>query len=243
MLRSYWLFAFLISGTPHAVAAQTQSTVNGSNNQGAAINNGIMNQYNVVVTPPVRERLQDDSKQQFGSANGWLRTITPANDPITADPSCPVPETNLTVLLGEHGSVGSCSFAHCVILADPNPDAVNKEILSVDRKGNSMQVNAVVLDRNGKVIAVVDKNRAHANPTNAFDWRRPDAHTIDITDEYNRNVLHLKLANSHTLIVEGLFQFSDGRSLTVRNDRMVDNFNNTFGKNCSQNARGAAFAF
>lgn len=64
------------------------------------------------------------------------------------------------------------------------------------------------------MIAVMNKSVTHANPNSSFDWRRPDAHTIDITDDYNRHVLHVRFANPHTLVVEGMFQFSDGRTLT-----------------------------
>lgn len=222
--------------------AQSSSTVNGSKNQSTGTNNGNMWQFNVTVKPQTERNLKSRSSQDFGTDRGWLQTIVPANDVISDDLSCPVPHDNLTVLLGEHGNKGSCSGDHCAILIDKGPRAVNREILSVDRKAQSMQVNVVVFDESGKIVAVVNKSRTHVNPNTAFDWQRPDDHTINVVDNYNRNVLHVRFANPHTVIVEGIFHFSDGRNISVTKDRVVDQFENEQSGDCSTNA-GALFAF
>ncbi len=237
------IVVFLINVLSSVCLAQSSNPSNGNHNQSAGTNNGVMNQFNITIAPPLAKSLKRRTEEDFGSDRGWLRTITPASDQIPEDKDCQTPKGNLTVLLGAHGSRGTCSGEHCGILSDSDPQAINPDLLSVDRKRNSLQINAVILDQTGKVVAVVDKNQTHANPNNAFDWRRPDDHTIDIVDQYNRHVLHVRFANVHTIIVEGVFRFSDGRKLTITDDKMVDQFHNTMSGMCSTNAARSAFAF
>ena len=179
-----------------------------------------MNQLNITVAPKVREELKVRAKQSFGSEQGWLETVVPGNESMVDSPDCTLPSTSLTVILGG-GPVIECIAENCKVLVDHNLGAINPDLLSFQRKGNAIEIHAVVLDESGKVIAIVDKSRTHVNPNNAFEWSRPDASTIDVTDEYNRHVLHLHFANRHLVVIDGLFINSIGTKVVITKDDLT----------------------
>ena len=80
----------------------------------------------------------------------------------------------------------------------------------MDRIGKNVAVNATILDKSGKVIAIVDKNKTHVNTRNAFQWLRPDPHTIDVIDEFNHHVLYLRFLNPQTIQIKGYLSNSAG---------------------------------
>ena len=65
----------------------------GDKNQTAGTNNGVMIQNNITVTDPVKKALQQRAKD-LGDEQGWLRLLTPANDP-TPQSSCNIPDNSL----------------------------------------------------------------------------------------------------------------------------------------------------
>ena len=226
-----------------AGAAQNASSDTVSKDQHIGVNNGVVNQYNVTVTPKIKEILKARTRHETGTDRGWLRTITPANQSSHPVDACLIPKKDMVVILGN--SVGGCSAEHCTIVRDANPNAVNPNLLSLDRKAGVLQVNAVILDSDGKVIASVQKNKTHVNRNTAFEWERPDDHTIDVIDQFNRRVLHIRFEFANTVVVEGYFRSSSGTTMEVADDAVYIGGRQgiKLSRSCSVDAGQAVFSF
>lgn len=209
----------------------------------------MMFQFNITVRPEVRRSLKIAAKKELGDERGWLRILTPAQDStpsnscgqFTSDPK------SLTVLLGDSAAAG-CYREVCRILRDGNPGAETTDLLSVKRKGKSLIVSGVIFDSEGKVVVALKDNKPHVNKNNAFDWMRPDAHTLDVINQKNQRVLHIRLLNRTTVYVEGLFYDSKGTKLEIRKDKMIVSYPVTKGimnveGYCGFQNVGAAFTF
>jgi WD40 repeat protein len=229
-----------------AAAQQSSTQVEGNNDQTAGTNKGVMIQNNITVSKTVEKSLKSSSKMDVGDEQGWLRLLTPAQDQ-TPPNVCGSSPNSLMVMLGG-GSAGSCDSDSCKILKDGNPTADTKDILSVERRGRSLTINAVVFDEDGKVVAALSKNKPHINKNNVFDWRRPDAHTLDVVDQKNRLVLHVRFMNEKTVYVQGLFFDSQGTKLKIGKDNLVlipasHKSTTNIDHMCSHDSSGYAFVF
>src|ERR1039458_9691785 len=107
---------------------------------------------------------------------------------------------SLAVFLGDF--TGTCTGDSCTILRDNSADDDNKNLLSVQRKSSSLLVQGMVYDENGKVIVAIEDSRPHINRNNVFGWKRPDEHTLEVTDQKDRTVLHIRFMNKTTIYVE-----------------------------------------
>jgi len=195
--------------------AQTPSPkVAGDKNQTAGTNNGVMIQNNITVTDSVKKALQQRARD-LGDEQGWLRLLTPANDP-TPQSSCNIPDNSLAVFLGNFAA--TCSGDRCTILQDNNANADVKNLLSVRRRGSSLLVQGVVFGEDGKVIVAIEDDKPHINKPSAFGWKRLDDHTLEVTDQQDRTVLHIRFMNKTTLYVEGLFYTPSGIGLKISKD-------------------------
>ena len=212
-------------------------------NQNVMVNKGIVKQYNytVVVKQPIRERLKQTAKQDFGTERGWLQTITPANDDLKSAITCSASPDAISIIFGSN--VITCDKDECPVLVDASPSAVVKDLLSARRRGKSMAIHAIVLDNDGKVLAAVESSKTHANTAVAFEWNRPDDHTIDVLDQHYRHVLHIRFSNPHTVEVEGLFRNSIGETLDARADKIMVGSENEISGNCIGSPKGPAFLF
>jgi len=245
-----------------ALFAQSSTPkVNGDKNQTAGTNNGVMIQNNITITKPVKKALQKQA-QVDGAEQGWLRLLTPANDPMPQS-SCDspnsamkalgvtaftMPKDPLLVLLGNYA--GYCSGDSCSILQDNHPNADDKNLLSVKRKGNSLLLQAVVFDDSGKVVVKLVDDKPHINRNNVFDVKRPDEHTLEVIDQRDRTVLHVRFVNKTTVYVEGIFYTPSGSRLkaTGQGVQLQPNPRSgtiSLGGGCAANvpASGAVFAF
>jgi hypothetical protein len=234
---------------PTAVAQQSSPKTTGNNNQTAGTNNGIMIQLNVRATPDVEKSLKGAAKKELGDEQGWLRILTPAQDPTPPNSCGPVPNhaKSLTVILGG-GAIGACDLDHCGILRDADPNAETTELLSVQRKGMALVVSGVVFDDEGKIVVALKDNQPHVNKNNAFEWTRPDTHTLDVVNQKNQRVLHVRLLNRTTVYIEGLFYNSRGVKVQIGKDRLVltnpkTNFKIDIHNNCSFDAGRAVYSF
>lgn len=210
---------------PSALAQQILPRTEGNHNQTVGTNNGVTIQLNVTATPKVKRSLKIAAKKDLGDERGWLRVLTPAQEPtpknscgqFTSDPK------SLTVLLGG-GAAGGCDRDVCEILRDSNPGAETTDLLSVRRRGTSLIVSGVIFDNEGKVVVALKDNKPHVNKNNAFDWIRPDDHTLDVVNQNNQRVLHIRLINRTTVYIEGVFYDSKGSKLQIGKDKLVFSF-------------------
>lgn len=215
-------FGLLLVFLPTVAAQQSSPKTAGNNNQTAGTNSGIMIQLNVTAPPGVKRTLKSAAKQDLGDERGWLRVLTPAQDP-TPPNSCgnlTSDAKSLTVILGG-GMVSGYHRDACEIFRDNRPGVNTTDLLSVRRKGTSLVVSGVVFDDQGKVVVALKDNQPHVNKNNAFDWTRPDPHTLDVVNQKNERVLHIRLLNRTTVYVEGLFYDSRGTKLLVAPDRFA----------------------
>jgi hypothetical protein len=205
-----------------------------------------MIQNNITVTAPVKKSLQQLARTDVGDEQGWLRLLTPADDP-TPQSSCNIPDKSLAVFLGEF--VGTCSGDSCNILQDNSANADVKNLLSVERRGSSLLVEGVVFGEDGRVVVSVENDRPHVNRQSAFGWKRPDDHTLEVTDQKDRVVLHIRFMNKTTLYVEGLFYTPSGIGLKITKDtlqiRTKGGSGPSFHGGCANDIgpNGAVFAF
>lgn len=230
-------FVFALLSFP-AIVCQTSSI--GNNNQNVGTNRGILIQNNISVTDTTRKQLKRRAKEDTGDEQGWLGILTPGNDPTPVS-SCPsISKSALKVFLGKFE--GACDGGLCSILEDRSTTANSKNLLSVQSVGRSLIISGVVFSEDGKVVVVLDKNRPHINKNNAFSWSRPDSHTIDVIDQRNRKVLHVRFMNKKTVYVEGLFYTESGRRLEIDSDVIETMGRNRFIGGCASNS-GSVFAF
>ena len=228
--------ALLVSSA--TLFCQTNST--GNNNQTVGTNKGVVIQNNISVTQTTRTELKVRAKEDTGSEQGWLRILTPANDPTpTTTTFCHHSNAALKVFLGT--VEGSCDGANCSILQDGDTTANTRELLSVQRAGSSLLINGVVFGDDGKIIVALDQNRPHINKNNAFSWKRPDSHTIDVIDQKNQKVLHVRFMNKTAIYVEGLFYTESHRRLKI-DPNVVHAPGISISGGCSENS-GTVLAF
>jgi hypothetical protein len=212
------LLAWFIFGAN--ASPQTTTQVTGDHDQTAGLNRGVMIQNNITVNKSVEKNLRRRARTDFGSEQGWLRVLTPAVDSIPQGLSCPTKKMSLTVILGG-GLVSSCDRNLCKVLADNSPNAESRDLLSVENRGTSLAINALIFDDSGKVVAALNGNHPHINKNNAFDWKRPDDHTLDVVDQKNRTVLHVRFLNPTAVYFEGIFFDAGGTKLSVTKENLT----------------------
>lgn len=189
---------------------QQPVTSRGDKDQTVGTNNGLLIQQNIQIVEPVRRELISASKSASLSDQGWLSILTPGHqaNPATAckemiaDLAPGISKRALTVELGPTSVL--CVTDKCVILSDET-SSESSPILSVERRGSSLVVNATVFGPDGDILAVIDKNQPHINKNRLFGWSRPNAHELDLVDNHNNNALHIEFINSNSLRVKGTF--------------------------------------
>ena len=241
-----WIFIAIITVSGLRSHAQQAGSAGGHHNQSSSTNNGTMIQNNYNVSPNLVRRLKALSKKYQGSDQGWLAVLTPD---ASAAPSnrCNFPADSLQFILGG-GTVGRCAGDSCKIIVDDHVEPPDNALLEVKRVKGVLFVNAKVFDSSGRIVATLDQSRPHINKNNAFDWSRPDDHEVDVVDQRNTRVLHIRFLNSRAIYVEGTFYNSIGGSLEINSENIrVDappNIINISAKNeCFGGVSGGAYSF
>ena len=99
-----------------------------SRTQTAGTNNGTMIQNNITVTATVKQILKARARKSSRDEQGWLRVLTPANDPTPQDDCGPQVGT-LKVILGGGFVAGCAGGTTCTIIKDASPNATTDSLL------------------------------------------------------------------------------------------------------------------
>lgn len=83
------------------------------------------------------------------------------------------------------------------------------------------KTHALIFDEDGKIVVAIDDSKPHVNKNNAFDWERPDSHTLDVVDQKDQRVLHIRFLNPKAVYVEGIFFNSIGVKIAASKDALT----------------------
>jgi hypothetical protein len=134
-----------------------------------------------------------------------LTSITPDTLPTPAS-ACAVPaEPSMAIFLGSNVSIAQ-RFPHTVIAIGNDEHGQPYPILSIGRDSNGSVFiqNLRIFSAERKIITSVDHNEFFINSN--FRSKRPDAHTLIVYDDLDREVLFLHFINSNAISVRGIFQ-------------------------------------
>lgn len=92
----------------------------------------------------------------------------------------------------------------------------NRNLLAVSRVESGITVDAILLDRNGDAIALIESNQFFVNPDRHFPRpTHPDKHTLVLSDLQGNEVLRVRLVNKNTLVVRGIWQGYGNKPLVI----------------------------
>jgi hypothetical protein len=73
----------------------------------------------------------------------------------------------------------------------------------------ALLVDANIFDKDGNLIAKIERNKTFVNRNFVSDFNRPDEHSLWIKDNHDKQVLYVKLLNKYSLYIEGIFNLPD----------------------------------
>jgi hypothetical protein len=185
-----------------ALAIQASAQGNGSHHsQNIQTNNGVAVQVNV------QQSLQKAAAASMLDERGWMRVLTPAHDPTPR--GCDQPNqvgslkpNDFKIFYG--GNVAICNFAQCnIVVAGTGVEDI--PIISVQKIKSGFLFSARIYDKDGNILAKIDGDRLYRNKAFVSDFNRPDAHSVWIKDNHDREVLNVRLLNPTSLRIEGIF--------------------------------------
>ena len=225
----------------------------GSSNRNVNVQN---NHGLIIQINPAPPATATELKRHVKAGHSWANVILPGKQPSPPPiKSCPPvrPENTLRVILGTYGDY-YCTQTLCPIIMTQNRDpkdflqqAQNTEtLLSVTREGQSMRVHALLFADDGKIEAAIeDDNRLVRNPNNTFEWRHPNAQTLEVVDDRYRKTLHMEFLNENTLYVDGTFYNRVGDFVRINSaghaDDPIDRRGSRYTNVCSRDMAGILF--
>jgi hypothetical protein len=193
-------FFLILSGCAHRVNAQGARS---NHSQNIKTNNGISVQVNV------EQSLRKSAANAQIDERGWMRLLTPSGEESPQN-ACATIEKNvandLTVFMGASAAV--CTTTSCTVIAGVKGDRVSP-LVSIERIRSGILLSAKVFDSSGNIVANVEGNKPHINKNFVSDWNRPDASSLRVIDNHDKQILYLKLLNKNSLYIEGEFNLPD----------------------------------
>lgn len=200
---------------------------NGSNHsQNIQTNNGVSVQINV------KQALRKAAAASQIDERGWMRLLTPAHEESpSSDCSAgegphSIPPTALKVFYGTN--VAYCMPDGCDIVAGRR-GTTTSPLITVRKVKAGILLDVRVFDKDGNIIASIVGDKPHLNRNFVSDFNRPDEHSLWIKDNHDEQVLYVKLLNSNSIYLEGIFNLpNDVRgpspnhtSLTISKDSAI----------------------
>jgi hypothetical protein len=147
----------------------------------------------------------------FGSpTEGVLRPGSWPDPP--AQTSCPPPPPGaLRAFLGSGAGLVWATSDRLVVLSGVD----GEEFLAIKRSPDGASVDATVLARDGKLFAQIKDSVFVANPNNTLKRNVPDPSTLEVIDEYGKEVLHVRYLNQDSLSVRGTFRSRTGKVFDI----------------------------
>jgi hypothetical protein len=198
-----------------AMSTQAFAQGNGSNHsQNIRTNNGVVVQLNV------QQNLQKAAAASMLDERGWMRVLTPANDPTPSDycnaPNqvglSQIPPKDLKIFYGSN--LAYCSYDHCnIVVAEVGKE--NVPLISAQRIKKGIVLSARIYDKDGNIVAKIEDDRPYINRNFVSDFNRPDEHSLWIKDNHDTEVLNVRLLNPTSLRIEGVFNLPYDPSLSA----------------------------
>jgi hypothetical protein len=200
---------------------------NGSNHsQNIQTNNGVSVQLNI------QQNLRKAAAASQLDEHGWMRLLTPAHEEppsskcSVGDGPFSIPPTALRVFYGTN--VAYCMPDGCDVVAGRR-GTTTSPLITVRKVKTGILLDVRVFDKDGNIIASIVGDKPHLNRNFVSDFNRPDEHSLWIKDNHDEQVLYVKLLNSTTLYLEGVFNLpNDVRgpspthtSLTISKDYAI----------------------
>lgn len=136
--------------------------------------------------------------------SGLLR---PSDEP-TPTLRIPIPPNALLVNLGGNYAF-STRPAHVVLRL------AGEDVLSVERINGCIALNSRVYGPDGRVVAVIEKNKFTVNPNNFFKIGRPNRFTFIVHNQRGEEAMNVRFANPGHMVVTGTFHKPGYGVLTV----------------------------
>lgn len=118
--------------------------------------------------------------------------LLPGNEPFSMPGACSnmgLPDDTVFLLMGNFISPAYI-FPHTVIRV------FGEKTLVIDRnKDGSVAISMRVLSKDGRVIAIIEKNRFIVNQNNILKMAREDKSSLSVLDQYGRQVLSVCYLN------------------------------------------------
>jgi hypothetical protein len=131
--------------------------------------------------------------------NDFVGVLVPSNQPNPKFDSCndsPLSKRPFTVYFGGSTFVVR-HFPFALITIQKAP------IFQIDvGKNGRMEINAQIWSRDGRIVAMIDKNRFHVNPNTIFYEKRTKSSLL-VYDEFNAKVLDIQYINPRAVIIDG----------------------------------------
>jgi hypothetical protein len=83
-------------------------------------------------------------------------------------------------------------------------------LLAFSKKGDELAISGHVLNANGEVVAVIDRNNEFHLVGGKFAYsERPDLSTLRVVELKKQELLYIRFANANTIILRGIFPIPD----------------------------------
>lgn len=193
--------------------------------KGSNHSQNIQNNDGVAVQINVKQALRKAAVASQLDDRGWMRLLTPAHEQPPSS-NCSIPPTALKVFYGTN--VAYCMPDSCDVVAGQR-GTTKSPLITVRRVKAGLMLDARVFDKDGNIIASIVGDKPHLNRNFVSDFNRPDEHSLWIKDNHDEQILYIRLLNSNSLYLEGVFNMPDDvraptpphPSLTISKDSAI----------------------
>ncbi|HEY0375986.1 MAG TPA: hypothetical protein VGC87_03430 [Pyrinomonadaceae bacterium] len=98
---------------------------------------------------------------------------------------------------------------------------VGKDLISLSRTPDGLNVSAQVFSEDGRIIAEIEDNEFHVNPNNYFKVKRPDESTLIVYDQQNNPVLNVRYLNPSAIKILGVFHSPNREPVVIEEEKLI----------------------
>ncbi len=140
--------------------------------------------------------------------------LLPANDVNPLNPCEEIPEDAILIYLGNSLAYVEGDSSTIIGLG-------SESTLSFKRTPEGISINAILRDKDGRGIVVIENNEFIINRNNFWYRRRPDIHTLEVYDQFNQRALYVRYLNEGAIKIVGDFyaQNTSMPPILIREDK------------------------
>ena len=169
---------------------------------------------------------------KLDNVHGLLTPATDLNPPNNCDSRGLVPANALRLYFGD-------SVAWITDRRDEFTAITTREekLVVMHRYTGGISVDATIRSDDGKIVAKIKNNEFRINTNNYFYSERPDAHTLIVVDQKDREVLRVRYLNPNAIKITGRFE-RPGRPPSILGDNGLLSNGILIGGNCIGDSGG-----